>query len=383
MNRAHSCSVYKKCGGCQLTNLSYQEQLSYKMKREISLLGKFCRVDEIIGMDDPYHYRNKMQAMFAPDGGRIISGVWQSASSRIVKTDSCMIEDEVSLWIVRAARGMLSDFGIQPYNMSNGKGTLRHITVRRAFATGEIMVVLVTADKPLKNGKRFAETLVRRFPHIRTVVQCINDTDIPLWMGEKETILWGEGYIEDVLCGCWFRISAKSFYQVNPKQTEVLYNVALDLANLKEKDTVLDAYCGIGTIGIVAAAECGKVIGVEVNESAVKNAMENCRLNHTGNFRVYKGDAGEFMEKLAREGKTFDTVFMDPPRAGCSKKFLQSLVTSAPKKAVYVSCNPETLSRDLSYLTKNGYRVMKIQPVDLFPHTVHVETVCLMSKKEK
>lgn len=381
MNRAHSCSVYKKCGGCQLTNLSYQEQLSYKMKREISLLGKFCRVDEIIGMDDPYHYRNKMQAMFALDGGRIISGVWQSASSRIVKTDSCMIEDEVSLWIVRAARGMLSDFGIQPYNMSNGKGTLRHITVRRAFATGEIMVVLVTADKPLKNGKRFAETLVRRFPHIRTVVQCINDTDIPLWLGEKETVLWGEGYIEDVLCGCWFRISAKSFYQVNPKQTEVLYNVALDLANLKEKDTVLDAYCGIGTIGIVAAAECGKVIGVEVNESAVKNAMENCRLNHTGNFRVYKGDAGEFMEKLAREGKTFDTVFMDPPRAGCSKKFLQSLVTSAPKKAVYVSCNPETLSRDLSYLTKNGYRVMKIQPVDLFPHTVHVETVALLVKE--
>lgn len=381
MNRAHSCSVYKKCGGCQLTNLSYQEQLSYKMKREISLLGKFCRVDEIIGMDDPYHYRNKMQAMFALDGGRIISGVWQSASSRIVKTDSCMIEDEVSLWIVRAARGMLSDFGIQPYNMSNGKGTLRHITVRRAFATGEIMVVLVTADKPLKNGKRFAETLVRRFPHIRTVVQCINDTNIPLWMGEKETVLWGEGYIEDVLCGCWFRISAKSFYQVNPKQTEVLYNVALDLANLKEKDTVLDAYCGIGTIGIVAAAECGKVIGVEVNESAVKNAMENCRLNHTGNFRVYKGDAGEFMEKLAREGKTFDTVFMDPPRAGCSKKFLQSLVTSAPKKAVYVSCNPETLSRDLSYLTKNGYRVMKIQPVDLFPHTVHVETAALLVKE--
>ncbi len=382
MNRAHSCDVYKKCGGCQLTNMSYQEQLSFKMKREISLLGKFCRVDEIIGMDEPYHYRNKMQAAFSTDArGHAVCGVWQSTEGRVVKTDTCMIEDEVSMWIVRAARGMLRDYGISVYNPVNGKGILRHIMVRRAFATGEIMVVLVTADRELKHGKEFAETLVHRYPHIRTVVQCVNDTDIPLWIGEKETVLWGEGYIEDVLCGCWFRISPRSFYQVNPKQTEVLYNKALDFANLKENQTALDAYCGIGTIGIVAAAECGRVIGVENNESAVKNAIENCRLNHTKNFRIYKGDAGEFMERVARDGKKFDVVFTDPPRAGCSKKFILSLVKCAPKKIVYVSCNPESLARDLGYLTRGGYKVEKIQPVDMFPHTKHVETVCLLSKK--
>ena len=380
MNRAHNCTVYKKCGGCQLTNLSYQEQLSFKMKRVISLLGEFCRVDEIIGMDEPYHYRNKMQAAFAADArGRAYSGVWQSIEGKIVKTDSCLIEDEVSGWIVRAARGMLRDYDISVYNPANKKGLLRHIMVRRAYATGEIMVALVTTDRTLRHGREFAEALVHRFPHIRTVVQCVNDTDIPLWIGEKEDVLWGEGYIEDVLCGCYFRISPRSFYQVNPKQTEVLYNIALDFANLKESHVVLDAYCGIGTIGIVAAAECGRVIGVETNDAAVKNAIENCRLNHTKNFRIYKGDAGEFMEKVALGGKRFDTVFTDPPRAGCSKKFLSSLVKCCPEKIVYVSCNPETLSRDLGFLTHNGYKVKKIQPVDMFPHTKHVETVCLLS----
>ncbi len=381
MNRAHSCAVYKKCGGCQLTNLSYQEQLSYKMSKVIGLLGRFCRVDEIIGMDDPYHYRNKMQAAFSTDArGRAMSGVWQTAERRVVKTDNCIIEDEVSMWVVRAARGMLDDYGITVFNSRTGRGQLRHIMVRRGFVTHDIMVVLVTVGGELRRGKEFAEALADRFPHIRTVVQCINNTDIPLWMEEGENVLYGDGYIEDVLCGCFFRISPRSFYQINHTQTEVLYNKALDFANLRENQTVLDAYCGIGTIGIIAAAEAGHVIGVETNGDAVKNAIENCRLNHTKNYRVYKGDAGKLMKTLAEQGKRLDVVFADPPRAGCSKEFLQSLVKSAPKKVVYVSCNPETLARDLAYLTRNGYKCEKIQPVDMFPHTKHVECVVLLSR---
>ena len=382
MNRAHACAVYKKCGGCQLTNLSYQEQLSYKMRRVISLLGRFARVDEIIGMDNPLHYRNKMQAAFALDKrGRPISGIWQSKECRVMKTDECLIEDEVSLWIVRAARGLLQEYDISVYNPKNRRGMLRHIMVRRAYVTGEIMVVLVTASLKMPGGEDFAQALVRRFPHIRTVVQCVNDTDTPLWMGEEQTILYGDGYIEDVLCGCYFRISPRSFYQVNSVQTEILYNKALDFAHLRGRENVIDAYCGIGTIGIIAAAEARQVIVIEAGGDAVKNAVENCRLNHTHNYRVYKGDAGEVMDALAAAGRGADVVFADPPRAGCSRAFLDAVLRMAPEKMVYISCNPETLARDLVTLVKGKYRVNKIQPVDMFPHTKHVECVVLLSHK--
>ena len=383
MNRAHSCEIYKKCGGCQLTNLSYQEQLSFKMRRVIALLGKFCRVDEIIGMEQPLHYRNKMQAAFATDArGRPVSGVWQTQEQRVARTDDCCIEDEMSLWIVRAIRGMLSDFRIPVYDPRTGRGLLRHVMVRRAHVTGELMVVLVTVPKPLPRGKEFAQALVQRYPHIRTVVQCTNGTDTPLWMEEEETVLYGDGYIEDVLCGCYFRISPRSFYQINSVQTDVLYNIALDLAHLRGKEQVLDAYCGIGTIGIIAAAEAKQVIGIENNGDAVKNAVENCRLNHTQNYRVYKGDAGEVMIALVNAGRRFDVVFTDPPRAGCSRKFLGALLRTRPGRVIYISCNPETLARDLTILTKGGYKVEKIQPVDMFPHTKHVECVVLLTRRD-
>ncbi len=383
MNRAHACDIYKKCGGCQLTNMSYQEQLSYKMRRVIALLGRFSRVDEIIGMENPLHYRNKMQAAFALDKrGRTISGVWQSKDCRVAKTDACLIEDEVSLWIVRAARGLLPEYNISVYNSKNGRGMLRHIMVRRAHVTGEIMVVLVTTSLKIPGGEAFAEALVRRFPHIRTVVQCINNTDTPLWMEEEQIVLYGDGYIEDVLCGCYFHISPRSFYQVNSVQTEILYNKALDFARLRGTENVIDAYCGIGTIGIIAAAEAQHVIGIESNADAVKNAIENCRLNHTGNYRVYKGDAGSVMAALTRAGRQVDVVFADPPRAGCSRAFIDAVLQTAPEKMVYISCNPETLARDLSILVKGKYTVKKIQPVDMFPHTKHVETVVMLSHKK-
>ena len=383
MNRAHSCSVYKKCGGCQLTNMTYEEQLSHKMKYLIAKLGKFCRVEEIIGMDDPLHYRNKMQAAFSGDGrGNIVSGVWQSASRRVVKTDACLIEDETSLWIVRAARNMLRDYKITVYNEKNGKGILRHIMIRRAHVTGEIMVVIVTNGDKLPRGKEFAEELARRFPQIHTVVHYVNNTEIPLWLEKQKEVLFGNGYIEDILCGKRFKISAKSFYQVNSVQTEVLYGKAVDFAGLTGKEIVIDAYCGIGTIGIIASDNAGQVIGIETEPAAVKNATENAKLNKVKNYKVIGGDAGKIMTKLVAEGKRPDVVFADPPRAGCTKEFLLAIVKCAPQKLVYVSCNPDTLARDAAFLTRNGYKVTKIQPVDLFPHTDHVETIVLLCLKD-
>jgi len=384
MNRAHNCDVYKKCSGCQLTNLSYEEQLSFKMKKVISLLGRFCRVDEIIGMETPFHYRNKMQAAFSMDSHKHpISGVWQTEAQKVVKTDSCLIEDEKANWIVRAARGMIKDFGICVYDAKTRKGSLRHIMVRNGTVSGEYMVVLVTAPGKPGRLREFASALVKRFPYIRSVVRIENDTDIPLWMGEKETVLYGPGYIEDTLCDCKFKISPRSFYQINHVQTEVLYNKAVELARLSDTDTVIDAYCGIGTIGIIAAKIAGKVYGVETVGDAVKNARENCVLNDVKNYKVEKGDAGKYMTALSEKGEKIDVVFTDPPRAGCSKEFLNSLVRLSPERVVYVSCNPDTLARDLSYFVRNGYGVRRIQPVDMFPHTDHIETVVLLVKSKK
>ena len=382
MNRAHNCDVYKKCSGCQLTNLSYEEQLSFKMKKVISLLGRFSHVEEIIGMETPIHYRNKMQAVFDMDSHKHpISGVWQTEAQRVVKTDSCLIENEKALWIVRAARGMIKDFGIYVYDRKTRKGSLRHIMVRNGEVSGEYMVVLVTA--PGKSGRlrEFASALVKRFPDIKTVVQLENSTDIPLWMEEKENVLYGKGYIEDTLCSRKFKISPRSFYQINHTQTEVLYNKAIEFAELKDSDIVIDAYCGIGTIGIIAAKNAGTVYGVETVADAVKNARENCALNGVQNYKVEKGDAGKFMSRLAEKGEKVNVVFTDPPRAGCSREFLSALVKLSPDRVVYVSCNPETLARDLEFLKKNKYIVEKIQPVDMFPHTKHCEVVCSIKKR--
>ena len=380
MNRAHNCDVYKKCSGCQLTNLSYEEQLSFKMKKVISLLGRFARIDEIIGMETPLHYRNKMQAAFAMDSHKNpMSGVWQTEAQKVVKTDSCLIEDEKALWIVRAARGMIKDFGIYVYDAKTRKGSLRHIMVRNGSVSGEYMVVLVTAPGKPGRLREFASALAKRFPYIKTIVQIENDTNIPLWMGEKENVLYGKGYIEDTLCDCKFKISPRSFYQINHTQTEVLYKKAIEFAALKKKDTVIDAYCGIGTIGIIAAKNAGQVYGVETVSDAVKNARENCALNGVQNYKVEKGDAGEFMTALSEKGEKINVVFTDPPRAGCSREFLNSLVSLSPERVVYVSCNPETLARDLDFLRKNKYKVEKIQPVDMFPHTRHIE--CVVSLK--
>ena len=377
------CPHYRTCGGCQLQNMTYERQLSFKQRQVEELLGKYCRVEPIIGMKDPYHYRNKVQAAFALDRNRrIISGVYQSSTHRVVKVDSCRIEDKKADKIIVDIRKMMRDFKMTAYDEYSDRGFLRHILVKRGFATNQIMVVLVTTTPIFGEKNHFVKALLEKHPEITTILMNVNTKFTSMVLGEQETVLYGPGYIEDVLCGCTFRISAKSFYQINPVQTEVLYNKAIEFAGLTGNEVVIDAYCGIGTIGMVAASKAKQVIGVELNRDAVKDAIVNAKQNKIGNIYFHCADAGEFMTAMAQNGEKADIVLMDPPRAGSDEAFLSSVVTLSPKKVVYISCNPKTQARDLAYLTAHGYRVKKLQPVDMFPHTNHVETVCLLTKEQ-
>ena len=373
------CPYYRRCGGCQLQRLPYPEQLLFKQRRAEALLGSFGKVSPILGMEQPFRYRNKVHAALALDGRRqIVCGIYQPNSHAIVPVEDCLIEDETADRLIRDVKDMLRPFKIQVYDERSGSGWLRHLLVRRAFATGELMLVLVAVDPIFKLQKPFLKALLERHPELSTVVLNINDRFGPVVLGTREKVLWGRGYIEDELCGHRFRISARSFYQINPVQTELLYRSAVDFAALSGTETVLDAYCGIGTIGITASAGAKQVVGVELNRDAVRDAIANARLNGLKNCWFTAGDAGEYMEKMAGDGLRPDVVFLDPPRSGSDERFLRSLLRCAPGRVVYVSCDPETLARDLRVLTKGGYRARAIQPVDMFPFTEHVETVCLL-----
>ena len=378
------CKHYKKCGGCQLQNMTYSEQLEYKQNLEERLLSGFCRVNKIIGMKNPYHYRNKVQAAFGYDKRRnkIISGVYQSGSHRIVPVDSCLIEDKKADAIIVSIRKLMRDFKFMPYDENTGRGFIRHVLVKRGFSTNQIMVVIVTGSPIFPAKKNFTKALLKLHPEITTIVHNINPYRTNLVLGPQEKILYGKGYIEDILCGCVFRISAKSFYQINPIQTEILYNTAIDYAELTGRETFFDSYCGTGTIGIIAAKKAKNVIGVELNRDAVQDAIFNAKRNCTKNIFFACDDATKFIIEMANEGSEHvDVVMMDPPRAGSTEAFLDAVAKLGPERVVYVSCNPETLARDLAYITKKGYKTVEIQPVDMFPHTAHVETVCKLVKK--
>lgn len=381
MDNNKKCPHYKKCGGCQIHNLDYTDQLDFKMKKVVRLVGRFHHVENIIGMDNPYHYRNKVQAAFGRDKqNRIISGVYQSSTHRIVPVDECLIEDKKADEIIVTIRKLLKSFKLKTFDENRMTGFLRHVLVKRGFSSGEIMVVLVTGSEEFKSRRSFVNALLQRYPEITTIVQNINNRRTSLVLGSKSIVLYGEGVIKEQLCGYTFTISPKSFYQINPIQTEVLYNKAMQFADIKKDDVVIDAYCGTGTIGIIASKFAGQVIGVELNKDAVRDARKNARINNVENIDFVCDDAGRYMVNLAEEGLKADVVIMDPPRAGSDVKFLKSLVTLSPRKVVYISCNPETLARDLMYLSKNKYKVRKIQPVDMFPHTEHIECVVLLTK---
>ena len=375
-----ACSYAEKCGGCNMLNGNYVQHLNMKQKLVEGYLNGICEVMPIVGMEEPYYYRNKVHAVYANTKQGVISGVYQEGTHRVVPIDSCKIEDAKADKIIVDIRNLMKSFRMKAYDEDRGFGFLRHVLIRRGFHSGEIMVVLVTGTPIFPSKNNFVKELRRLHPEITTILQNINDRKTSMILGERELVLYGKGYIEDTLCEKTFRISAKSFYQVNPIQTELLYKKAIELAALTGKERVIDAYCGIGTIGLIASDAAKEVLGIEVNPDAVRDAIRNAKANRVKNIQFYRADAGTYMVQMAEQDMRADVVLMDPPRAGSDEAFLSSVVKLAPERIVYISCNPETLARDLKYLKQKGYEVGKAWPYDMFPWTGHVETVCLLSK---
>lgn len=376
------CEYYGKCGGCQLQHMTNVAQDKFKQSQVEQLMNPYGKVNRILSMKDPYFYRNKIHSTFALTKSRqVISGFYKENTHDVINIDKCIIQDSNADEIIQSIKGLMKSFKMRPYDEDTGQGFLRHVLIKKGFATGQIMVVLVTSTKVFPGKNNYIKALRKIHPEISTIILNVNNRKTSMILGNEEVTLYGRGYIEDVLCGVRFQISAKSFYQVNPIQTEVLYNKAIEMAGLKGDETVIDAYCGIGTIGLILSHKVKNVIGVELNNDAVKDAIKNARNNNIKNTYFYNEDAGDFILKAANENKNIDLVIMDPPRSGSDEKFLSSLVKLSPEKVVYVSCNPITQERDLRYLVKNGYKVKEIQPVDMFPQTSHVEAITLLVKE--
>lgn len=375
------CKCFKRCGGCQLSE-TYSEQIQRKQDKAERMLSRYAKVQPIIAMDSPYHYRNKVQNMYGFDSSkRIISGIFQSSSRKLVAVDDCMLEDSAAAPIVAELKKLMKSFKIFPYDHNSGRGFLRHTLIRHSLSTGEIMLVLVTATPVFPATKNFVKAMLSACPQITTIVRNVCTNKLPLTMGERDIVMHGKGFIEDELCGCRFRISPRSFYQVNSLQTEKLYTCAVEAADIGKGTKVIDAYCGTGTIGMICAKRGADVTGTELNPAAVRDAVANAKLNGLDNIRFCNEDAGDFMQRLAAEGESCDVLILDPPRAGASAEFITAAGKLAPEKIVYVSCKIETLERDLRLFKKEGYRARYIQPVDMFPHTTGIETVVLLSRK--
>lgn len=378
------CSL-KRCGGCQLMHLDYKEQLEFKKKRvadSIERIGKLQNViiHDTIGMENPYRYRNKAQFPIGMKDGKVVVGFYAPRSHEVVDTPSCMIQDELSDRVIAIVREWAQIHNISVYDEATGKGLLRHVMVRKAHRTGDIMVVLVTNGYELQYSEEIIKELKDKIPGLKSVVQNINMEATNVVLGKENRILYGEGSITDYIGNLKFRISPHSFFQVNPVQTEVLYEKALEYANLSGSETVIDAYCGTGTISLFLARKAGFVYGVEVVEQAIHNANENARENNITNTEFILGKSEEVIPQLYKSGTKADVIVVDPPRKGCDEELLKTIASMKPERMVYVSCDPGTLARDLKYLSENGFKIMEVQPVDMFPFTAHVECVVLMSR---
>ena len=380
MEKSLKCPVNKRCGSCTLLQVPYEKQLENKTLRMRELLEEFCEVKPIIGMEDPLYYRNKVHHVFGFSKKGILSGSYKADSHHLVNIDHCFIEDKESQEIIHTIRDLVKSFKIKIYDEDTGYGTFRHVLVRRGFYTGEIMVVLVMADPVFPGKNNFIKALLKKHPAVTTIIQNINNRDTSMVLGKTNKTLYGPGFIKDRLADCVFRISPASFYQVNSLQAEVLYRKAAEFASLSGKETVVDAYCGVGTIGLSVAKRAKQVIGVELNPDAVKDAIINARENKIENARFYARDAGDFLTEMAARKERADVVILDPPRSGSTEKFLKAVDSVSPKRIVYVSCEPETLKRDLVFLKKLGWQAMKIQPVDMFPFTENIECCVLLER---
>jgi 23S rRNA (uracil1939-C5)-methyltransferase len=360
--------------------MSYPAQLKHKSGRVKKIMINHD-VDKIIGMDDPWHYRNKCISSFSFN--KIVSsGFYQMYSHDIVNIAECKVQHETIDPIIETINQLATSGKLRIFNEDTENGFLRHVQIRTGFKSKEVMVVIVAASKIFPGKNKFIKALIERHPEIKTVLLNVNKRTTSIVLGEQEIVLYGPGYIRDELCGLKFNISAKSFYQINPVQTEKLYNLALEMADLNEDDIVVDTYSGIGTITLIAAQKAKQVFGVEISKDAIKNSIRNAKLNQIKNVRFVEGDAGEVMVQMAEEEVPVTTVFMDPPRAGSDEQFLTSLVELKPKQIIYISCNPVTQKRDMDYLLKKGYRVEKLVPIDMFPMTNHVESIAKLVRKK-
>jgi len=379
------CEICSECGGCALQHMSYDAQLDFKQSHVRDCLNKIghinVEVNKTIGMVNPYEYRNKTQVPFNEKKGKIRYGFYKEDTHDIISFSHCLIQTNLADEILAYTKDLMTKLKISPYNEDKRRGIIRHVLIRVGVHTNEAMIVLVTNEVDFHNRKILVKELLKKFPSVKTIVQNINTRDTNVILGEKEFVLFGKGYIEDTLLGVRFKISSKSFYQVNPIQTEVLYSKAIELAELKKDQVILDAYCGIGTIGLIASKYVKQVIGVEIVKQAIVDAKNNAKLNNIDNASFICDDASKFIVNLAKINEKMDMVFLDPPRKGLDEPLIESLLKLLPNKIVYISCNPSTLARDLA-MFKEKYDIIEVQPVDMFPHTYHVETVVKMCLKD-
>ena len=374
------CAVAKKCGGCDYINSSYNKHVKEKLELANKLIKKYGKFDGIVSMSNPYHYRNKVSAVFGFENKKIIAGTYEKNTHRVVDTKNCLIEDKKASAIIRTIKKMCISFKIMAYDEDSGFGFLRHVLIRVGKKSGQIMVVLVTSNVIFQNKNAFIKVLRGEHPEITTIVQNINNKNTSMVLGDREIVMYGKGYITDELCGLTFKISPKSFYQVNRDQTEKLYSQAIEYAGLQGDEVLLDAYSGIGTIGLIASKSVKEVISVELNKDSHKDAITNAKINNIKNVKFYNADATAFINDLAAANEKIDVVILDPPRTGSTEEFIAAVGRLKPKKVVYVSCNPETLARDLEVFKRHKYRFEKGMVVDCFCHTRHVEGVVLLSK---
>lgn len=380
------CPVYDKCGGCAVQHMSYQAQLDFKkdtVLQNIRRIGGLqnIKVNNTIGMENPFKYRNKVQYPVGSDKGDIRIGFYETRSHNIIDSNLCDIQPDESNNIRDVVRGFCKDAGIAIYDEKTGKGLLRHVMVRKGFKTEEIMVVLVVNGDKLVKSDELVNKLLEYFPDIKSIVLNVNTRNTNIILGDKNICIYGQKYITDYIGSFKFEISPLSFFQVNPIQTEVLYEKALEYAGLSGNETVFDLYCGIGTISLFLSQKAKHVVGVEVVDDAICDAKRNADINGVSNVEFLVGEAEKVIPELYEQGVKADVVVVDPPRKGCDQLLLNTLVEMQPQRIVYVSCNPSTLARDLKYLTEHGFEAKEVQPVDMFPWTGHVEAVVLIERK--
>ncbi|WP_246615675.1 23S rRNA (uracil(1939)-C(5))-methyltransferase RlmD [Aneurinibacillus thermoaerophilus] len=380
------CPIYKRCGGCMLQHMDYDAQLAFKRKlveENLRRIGKIegALIHPTIGMEDPWRYRNKAQVPIGEEEGGLIGGFYAQRSHEIIDMKECLIQHEKSDEVVACVKEIAGKYGIRAYDEEAHSGLLRHVVTKVGFATGEVMIVLVTNGERIPHAEALVQELVEAIPGVKSIVQNINTKRTNVIFGDVTRVLWGEEYIYDTIGDVKFAISARSFYQVNPVQTERLYKKALEYAALTGEENVIDAYCGIGTISLFLAQKAKHVFGVEIVPEAIEDAKRNARLNEMDNVTFAVGEAETVIPRWYEEGNVADVIVVDPPRKGCDEKLLQTIIAMKPKRVVYVSCNPATLARDLRILEDGGYKMAEVQPVDMFPHTAHVECCALLIKK--